>query len=131
MRISLTLRGMAPRLAIIIAASIAAAYIGLSAARFIASVISDPAVLAETRDIERAAKYFPNSARIQARMASRLIESGVDQAEGYERVVERAVYHASRAVSLSPRNYELRILSAAASEMNGAMDGAESELRAA
>src|SRR5262249_35827652 len=48
-----------------------------------------------------------------------------------ERVVERAVYYASRAVSLSPRNYELRILSAAAREMDGAMEGAESELRAA
>src|SRR5215813_1744055 len=131
MRISLTLRGMAPRLAIIIAASIAAAYIGLSAARFIASVISDPAVRAETEDIERAANYFPNSARIQARMASRLIESGVSQAEGHELVAERAVYYASRAVSLSPKNYEFRILSATAREMNGALDGAEAELRAA
>src|SRR5262249_26889345 len=126
-----TLRGMAPRLAIIIAASCAAAYIGLSAARVIASVISDPALPAGAEDNERAAGYFPNSAPHPARTASPFCESGVNQAEGHELVAERAVYYASRAVSLSPKNYEFRILSATAREMNGALEGAEAELRAA
>lgn len=132
MRLNLALRGPVSRLAIIIAALFgAAAFISLSAARFIASVISDPDVRAETKVIEGTANHFPNSAWVQARMASRLIESSVDQAEGYELVVKRATYYASRAVSLAPRNYEFRLLSAAAKEMNGDLEEAEAELRAA
>lgn len=132
MRITLSLRGPLSRFAIIVTTLFAAAaFLSLSAARFITAVISDPDVQAETEVIEGAANYFSNSAPVQARMASRIIESGVDQAESYEQVTERANYYASRAVALSPRNYEFRILSAAAREMKGDLEGAESELRAA
>jgi tetratricopeptide (TPR) repeat protein len=132
MRITVELRSPAARLTTIIAVTlIAAAFISLSAARFIVSVITDPESRAETSIIESTATYFPNSAWTQARMASRLIESGVDVSENHERTVERAVYYAARAVSLAPHNYEFRILLAAAKESRGDMAGAEAELRAA
>jgi len=108
-----------------------AAFLSLSAAQFIVSVITDPEARAETAIIEGAANYFPNSAWAQARMASRLIESGVDVSEDHERTAERAVYYAARAVALSPHNYEFRILSAAAKELRGDLADAEAELRAA
>jgi len=108
-----------------------AAFISLSAARFVISVITDPESRAETAIIEGAANYFPNSAWAQARMASRLIESGVDVSEDHERIAERAVYYSTRAVALSPRNYEFRILLAAAKELKGDLAEAEVELRAA
>jgi hypothetical protein len=92
----------------------AAAFISLSAARFVISVITDPEARAETAIIEGAANYFPNSAPAQARMASRLIESSVDVSENHEQTAERSVYYASRAVALAPHNYEFRTLLAAA-----------------
>jgi tetratricopeptide (TPR) repeat protein len=109
----------------------AAAFIGLSSAQFIISVITDPEARAETAIVEGAANYFPNSAWAQARMASRLIESGVDVSADHERTSERAVYYAARAVALAPLNYEFRILLAAAKELRGDLAGAEAELRAA
>src|SRR5215475_15580307 len=110
MRITAELRGPISRLATIAAVMCgSAAFISLSAARFIISVITDPEARVETAIIEGAANYFPNSAWAQARMASRLIESGVDVSEDHEHISERAVYYAARAVALAPLNYEFRI----------------------
>ena len=94
-------------------------------------MITDPEARAETAVIEGAANYFPNSAWAQSRMASRLIESGVDVSEDHERTAERAVYYAARAVALAPHNYEFRILLSAAKELRGDLAEAEVELRAA
>lgn len=132
MRIAIELRSPVSRLATVITVMCgAAAFISLSAARFIISVITDPEARAETAIIESTANYFQNSALAQARMASRLIESGVDVSENHERTAERAVYYAARAVTLAPHNYEFRILLAAAKELMGDLAGAEAELRAA
>jgi tetratricopeptide (TPR) repeat protein len=109
----------------------AVAYIGLSAAQFIVSVITDPEVRVDTSTIEATANYFPNSARAQARVASRLIESKVDITADHDRTVERAGYYAARAVKLAPKNYEFRLLLAAARELGGNSTEAESELRTA
>lgn len=132
MRISVELRNPVSRLATIIAVMCgAAAFISLSAARFIISVVTDPEARVDTGVIEGAANYFPNSAWAQARMASRLIESSLDVSEDHERTAERAVYYAARAVALAPHNYEFRILLAAAKELRGDLAEAEAELRAA
>jgi tetratricopeptide (TPR) repeat protein len=132
MTITFELRGPVSRLATIVAFMCGcAAFISLSATRFVISVITDPEARAETAIIEGAANYFPNSAWAQARMASRLIESGVDVSEDHERTAERAVYYAARAVALAPHNYEFRILLAAAKELRGDLAEAEVELRAA
>jgi len=132
MRITVELLSPVSRLVIIVTVICgAAAFISLSSAQFITSVITDPEARAETAIIEGAANYFPSSALTQARMASRLIESGVDVSEEHERTSERAVYYAARAVALAPLNYEFRILLAAAKELRGDLAGAEAELRAA
>jgi len=132
MRINVELRSPVSRLALIIIFSCgAAAYLGFSAARFIISVITDPGARVDTSIIEATANYFPNSARAQARMASHLIESGVDLTINHERTAERAVYYAARAVKLAPHNYEFRILLAAAKELAGDLTEAETELQAA
>jgi tetratricopeptide (TPR) repeat protein len=107
-----------------------AVFITLSAWRFIISVITDPEARAETSIIEGAANYFPKSSWTQARMASRLIEAGVDVSEDHERAAERAVGYAARAVALAPNNYEFRTLLAAAEELKGDLAAAETELRA-
>ncbi|HEU0183934.1 MAG TPA: hypothetical protein VFS27_01370 [Blastocatellia bacterium] len=132
MRISLQLRSLASRLATIVSVTLfAAVFIGLSAARFVISVITNPEAGAETEIIQGAASYFPNSASTQARMASRLIESSVDISEDHERMAERAAHYAARAVALAPHNYEYRTLLGAAKELRGDLAGAEVELRAA
>jgi tetratricopeptide (TPR) repeat protein len=132
MTITFELRSPVSRLATIVAVMCGcAAFISLSAARFVISVITDPEARAETAIVEGAANYFPNSAWAQARMASRLIESGVNLSEDHERTAERAVYYSARAVALAPRNYEFRMLLAAAKELSGDLAEAEMELRAA
>jgi len=132
MRITVELLSPVSRLVTIVTVICgAAAFISFSSAQFIISVITDPESRAETAIIEGAANYFPNSAWAQARMASHLIESGVDVSEVHERTSERAVYYAARAVALAPLNYEFRILLAAAKELRGDLAEAEAELRAA
>jgi tetratricopeptide (TPR) repeat protein len=132
MRITVELLSPVSRLVTIVTVTCgAAAFISLSAAQFIISVITDPESRAETAIIEGAANYFPNSAWAQARMASRIIESGVDVSEDHERTSERAVYYAARAVALAPHNHEFRILLAAAKELRGDLAEAEAELREA
>jgi tetratricopeptide (TPR) repeat protein len=132
MTITFEMRSPVSRLATIVAVMCGcAAFISLSATRFVISVITDPEARAETAILEGAANYFPNSAWAQSRMASRLIESGVDVSEDHERTAARAVYHAARAVALAPHNYEFRILLAAAKELRGDLAEAEVEMRAA
>jgi tetratricopeptide (TPR) repeat protein len=132
MRISLQLRSLVSRLATIISVTlVAAVFIGISATRFVISVITNPEAGAETELIQGAASYFPNSATAQARMASHLLESSVDVTEDHERMAERAVHYAARAVALAPHNYEYRTLLGAAKELRGDLAGAEVELRAA
>jgi tetratricopeptide (TPR) repeat protein len=132
MRITVDLHRPVSRSAIIIVVICGlAAYLSLSTAQFMISVITDPKVNADTSIIEGTAKYFPNSAQAQARMASRLIESRIDVALSHELTVERSVYFATRAVKLAPNNYEYRMLLAAANELRGDLAESEKELRAA
>lgn len=132
MRITLKLRSSVSRLATVAFVTLAvAAFISLAATRFVIAVITDPESRAEAAVIESAANYFPNSATAQARIASHLIESGVDVSENHEQTAERAVHYAARAVALAPNNYEYRALLGAAKELSGDLAGAEVELRAA
>jgi tetratricopeptide (TPR) repeat protein len=133
-RIKLDLHNLAARSALLIAALFCAVvFIGLATARFVTVALTDPKVWADQEIIEAAINHLPNSARLHARLAARLIESNidVDQTQSHECIAERAVYHASRAASLAPRDYESRALLAAAREMNGDLVGAEADMRAA
>src|SRR5215468_4219251 len=126
MRITVELRSPVVRIATCAAVTLSAVvFISLSAARFIVSALTDPQARVETSIIASAANYFPSSAPAQARMASRLIESGVNVEENHERTAELAVQYAARAVALAPSNYEFRMLLAAAEELRGSMAEAE------
>lgn len=132
MRINFELGSIVSRVAITILVSAGAvAYFSLAAGEFVLSVVTEPEVQAETSVIEGTAGYFPNSALAQARMASHLIESHLDLSLNHEVAAERAVYYSARAVKLEPRNYEFRMLLAAAHELSGDAAEAETELRAA
>src|SRR5262245_11435323 len=94
-------------------------FAGLALERFIIAVAADPRIDIGQETIEAAVSYFPDSAAIQARLAARLVEEGVLQAEAHELTAERAVDCASRAVRLSPWQYENWLLLAAARELKG------------
>lgn len=69
---------------------------------------------------------FPNSARLNARLAeAELLNINAD------RDLERAARHAARATSLSPNNYEYRLLAASIEELRGNREVAEQALRKA
>ena len=132
MLVNLELGSVESRLAMLLSVVFCAwVYTSLAIMQFVISVVADPQLKAATATIEAAADYFPNSAWVQARMAARLIESGVDKTASHERAASRAVRYALRAVRLAPSNYEFRILLAAARELNGDIVEAEADLRAA
>src|SRR5262245_49579319 len=74
-----------------------------------------------------AVERFPDSARINFKLADAEIKSGAWDA----RFAPEAESHALRAVELSPWNYQARRLLAMAQELNGKPDEAENSLREA
>lgn len=99
--------------------------------RFVTSVISSSSFAVNLPALEAAAVYFPDSAKVQARLAARLVESELDAGQSHETMSERAFSHARRAVVLAPSNYEYRVLLAAAAELQGKLTEAEAALRTA
>lgn len=108
-----------------------AGLIGFEFQRFITSVVGSAGVYVDLPTLKFAADYFPNSAKLQARLAARMIESQADNQQSHEALSEEAFQHAHKAVELSPSNYEHHLLLSAASEMKGDLNGAESALREA
>jgi tetratricopeptide (TPR) repeat protein len=100
----------------------------LALSRFVVAVASDPRVGVGQETLEAAAAYYPDSARVQARLAARLIETGVAQTESHEEVADRAIDAATRAVRLASWEYENWLLLAAARELKGDLAGAETAL---
>ncbi len=132
MKITLNLSFIGARVAVFCAALVLAfGFIGFAMMRFVTSVVSSSAFAVNLPALEAAAVYFPNSAKVQARLAARLVESELDATESHETLSERAFQHASRAVILAPANYEYRVLLAAAAELQGKLAEAEEALRAA
>lgn len=101
---------------------------GFASLQFIVSAISSPRMPIDLATIESATRYFPGSARLQARLASNLIESQTENIESHELIAERAFRHALSAVQLAPENHQYRLLLAAAAELRGEMRIAESAL---
>ncbi|MEP7340587.1 MAG: tetratricopeptide repeat protein [Acidobacteriota bacterium] len=132
MTINLNLRRRSARfvsLAAILAGS--AVLIGIALTHFAFAALTDPKLQVSREVLAAAASYYPNSARVQARLAAHLVESEVDDTLSHEQITEQAVNHAARAVRFSPRSYELRMISALAREAQGDLAGAETDLRAA
>lgn len=130
MKISFNLSFLGARVAVFCAALVlATGFIGFALVRFVTAVISSSSFAVNLPALEAAAVYFPDSAKVQARLAARLVESELDATESHETLSERAFQHASRAVALAPANYEYRVLLAAAAELQGKLVEAEDALR--
>lgn len=98
---------------------------------FAYAALTDPKLPVSGEMLNMAAGYFPNSARVQARLAAHLLESGIDSTQSHDDVAAQAVRLASRAVMLSPKNYEVHMISGLAKEAAGDLASAEAEMRIA
>jgi tetratricopeptide (TPR) repeat protein len=121
-------RGFLRAAALVLAVAVCVLFATLALSRFVIAVASDPQIEVGQEMIEAAAAYFPDSARLQARLAARLIETGAAQTEAHEAIADRAVHSASRAVRLAPWHYENWLLLAAAQELKGNLAAAEAAL---
>jgi tetratricopeptide (TPR) repeat protein len=91
---------------------------------FVIGTLADDRLLVTRDTLQVPVGYFPNSARLNARMASaELSESDRDLAN--------AKAHARRAVDLSPHDYRFRITLASIEEADGDRSAAEASLEAA
>lgn len=124
---SITLRVLVLGLALVVCAGL----MGAELRRFVTGVVANPALAIDLAMIESAAAYFPNSAKVHARLASKLVESQLDGVQSHETLAEKAFRHAGKAVELAPANYEFRVLLSAAAELKGDGGAAESAMREA
>ncbi len=91
---------------------------------FVIGTLADDRLLVTRDMIQVPVTYFPNSARLNGRLASaELSESDSDLAN--------AKAHAQRAVNLSPYDYRLRVTLASIEEADGDRAAAEASLQAA
>lgn len=132
MKISLHLSSLGLRVVVFgLALVLCLGLVGLELRRFVTSVVANPGIAIDPTLLQAVATYFPNSAKVQARMAAQLIEGSSDNRQSHEALADSAFQHASRAVELAPANYEYRVLLSAAAELKGDMVGTESALREA
>ena len=89
---------------------------------FIVSALTDERTGVSRDTLEMAVRYFPNSARLCARLAA------ISQ---QERETMDAQAYALRAINLSPHNYTFHLLLATIKESNGEAQSAEASLREA
>jgi tetratricopeptide (TPR) repeat protein len=92
--------------------------------RFVIGTLAEGRLLVTREMLQIPVAYFPNSARLNARLASaELSESNRD--------LSSAKAHAQRAVALSPYDHRIRITLAAVEEAGGDRSAAEATLEAA
>lgn len=89
---------------------------------FIVSALTDERANVSRDTLKSAVRYFPNSARLNARLAA---------SSQQEREMTDAEAYALRAINLSPHNYTFHILLATIKESNGEAQSAEASLREA
>ncbi|MGH9800400.1 MAG: hypothetical protein ACRD82_08555 [Blastocatellia bacterium] len=130
MKISLKLSSIGLRVVVFgLALVLCAGLVAFELQRFITSVVASSGVAIDLATLESAAAYFPDSAKIRARLAAQMIESQSNNKQSHEVMADIAFRHALRAVELAPSNYEYHLLLAAAAELKGDMTKAESALR--
>lgn len=94
---------------------------------FIVGVLTDEGVIVRRQVLAAAAEYFPNSARLQIRLAA----IGLSETGGDDPVSQQVKVSALRAVSLSPYNATAQLLLSKSLELSGEDAAAEDALRAA
>jgi tetratricopeptide (TPR) repeat protein len=125
MVIELNLKKIAAKLLVLVLALAACALLViLIVSRFIVGTLSDDRFVYGRETLEVPLEYFPNSGRLNARLAAaELLEADRDLA--------RAERLALRAVSLSPFDYRFQLTLASVREAKGDRAAAEDALRAA
>jgi tetratricopeptide (TPR) repeat protein len=108
----------------ILALAVSSLLVVLIISMFVIGTLADDRLLVTRDTLQAPVGYFPNSARLNARMASaELSESDRDLAN--------AKAHARRAIDLSPHDYRFRITLASIEEAEGDRSAAEASLQAA
>ncbi|HST22479.1 MAG TPA: tetratricopeptide repeat protein [Blastocatellia bacterium] len=125
MTIEFNLKNIATKLVVVVLALVAfALLVILIASRFIVGTLSDDRFIYGRETLVVPLEYFPNSARLNARLAeAELLESDRDLA--------RAEQLALRAINLSPFNYRYQLTLASIKEAQGDRTTAEEALRSA
>lgn len=106
---------------------VSVAFVSLIISNFIIRVVADPRKELTHDALKAAAARFPNSARVNYRLAN----SEIARATFDEQLIVSAEAHAAQAVNSSPWDYQARRLLAVAQELNGKQEEAENTLRAA
>jgi hypothetical protein len=120
-----SLNSLAARLALVGGAVLACALAAvIVASHFIVGTLTDKRYAWGRETLLVPASYFPNSARLNARLAeAEIVEADRDLAS--------AEFHARRAAELSPYDYRCHLTIASVSEARGNRAAAEAALRAA
>ncbi|MCI0485050.1 MAG: tetratricopeptide repeat protein [Blastocatellia bacterium] len=113
------------RIATVAAALVACVLLGfIIISDFVTGTLTDRRFTMDRNVLASGTVYFPNSARLHARLArAEMLESARD--------LDLAETHAARAVYLSPHDYNSRLLLASVLEMKGDRAAAEESLREA
>lgn len=99
----------------------------LARARYVINTLSDQGVKASPAALAEAVRRFPDSARLQAQLATLTLTHALD----FEASLELAENAATRAVNLAPHNVNYRLTLAAVQSVNGELALQEEHLRAA
>jgi tetratricopeptide (TPR) repeat protein len=123
--IEIELKNSVARSIVLIVSAASCALLGyLALAGFVVGTLTDERAEVRAVDLLAAARHFPRSARLHARVAGAvLMEPGGD--------VDSAEFHARQAVLLSPNDYLFRLLLASIEETRGDRGAALESLRAA
>ncbi|MGE0132051.1 MAG: tetratricopeptide repeat protein [Blastocatellales bacterium] len=128
MNFTVILDNLHRRVAAILTVSVVGLGLGwVITSNFIIRGVADRRVVLPYEWLAAAEERFPNSARVNFRLA----ETEIAAASGKGQFDAQAETHAARAVNLSPWDYQARRLLATTQEVNGKLQDAENSLRAA
>ena len=125
MVVSLDLRKLRSRLAlgILVLAGLLLLAVAI-ASRFVIGTLADDRLLVTRNMIAIPARYFPNSARLNWRLAAAELPET-------DRDLNNAKAHAEHAIALSPYDYRMRVTLASVEEARGDREAAEKALESA
>jgi len=125
MVLKLSLSKVAARAALaIVAIAVCGGLVPVIFYQFVIGTLADERLLVSRNLLQIPVERFPSSSRLNARFAQNEIVEA-------DRDLERAEFHAQRAVNLSPYDYRLRLTLASAKEAKGDRAGAEDSLNKA
>lgn len=119
------LENFAARLAVIaVALVVCALLMAIILSRFVIGTLADSRLSVSRGMLVTPVEYLPNSARLNARLAEAEMMAS-------DRDLDRAEFHALRAINLSPNDYRFRVILASIIEAKGDRAAAEETLKVA